>query len=130
MKMPFTKDEVYQYLGVLLLLGIHKVRNQRYAWSSKKAQVLVCLGELMTCYHFEIISAFLHIVTPNEEQATSNDRLRKIRTLHNHIKNRCSELYQPLQQLSVVNEWLEVRQGHIFVSISGINPLNGASSIG
>ena len=101
MKTPFTKDEVYQYLGVRLLLGIHKVRNHRYAWSSKKAQVLVRLGELMTCYRFEIISAFLHIVTPDEEQATSSDRLRKIRTLHNHIKNRCGELYQPLQQLSV-----------------------------
>ena len=45
----------------------------------------------MTCYRFEIISAFSHIVTPNEEQATSNDRLRKIRTLPTLATTQCYE---------------------------------------
>ena len=55
---PFTKRELLAYLGVLLLLGIHGVRNHRYAWSSKKAQVLVRLDELSSCRYYETVGTF------------------------------------------------------------------------
>ena len=99
MKVKLQKEEMYAFLGVLLLLGLHKVPNHRYAWSPHKAQVLVRLNQLMTCYRFEVIGTFLHIVSLEDEVA--GNRLRKILPLHTHIKNKCSELYQPLQCLSV-----------------------------
>jgi len=66
-----------------------------------KAQVLVRLRDLFTCQRFELIGTFLHIVTKLEEEEMKDNRLRKLVPLINHIKNRCSEFYQPLKQLSI-----------------------------
>ena len=49
MKKPLTKEELKAFLGALVLLGIHTVRNHRKAWSTAKAQVLIRLQDLMTC---------------------------------------------------------------------------------
>ena len=101
MKMSLTKDHVYSFIAVLCLLGIHNVRNHRYAWCAKKAQVLVRLRELMSCRNYELIGTFLHVVTPQEEAALAGNKLRKLLPLHEHIKAKCIELYQPMMQLSV-----------------------------
>lgn len=101
LKKLFKKAELMSYIGALVLMGLHGVRNHRHAWSSKKAQVLVRLEELLSCDRYEIIGTFLHLVTPAEEHQLSGDRLCKILPLHNYIKSRCSDLYQPCQQLSI-----------------------------
>ena len=95
------KAEIMALLGTLILLGIHKVRNHRKAWSHAKAQHLVKLKDLMTCQRFEILGCFLHIVTPLEEEVVTGDRLRKVRPLMEHLKANCLNYYQPLQHLSV-----------------------------
>ena len=101
MKRKLTKDELKAFIGALLLLGIHGVRNHRKAWSSSKAQYLARLHDLMTCQRFELIGCFLHVVTPEEEEQMGDDRLRKLRPFVEDIKANCSNYYQPLQQLSV-----------------------------
>jgi len=101
MRQKLTISELRAYIGALLLLGIHNVRNHCKAWSMVKAQVLVRLRDLLTCQRFELIGTFLHIVTKLEEEEMKHNRLRKLVPLINHIKNRCSEFYQPLKQLSV-----------------------------
>ncbi len=100
-KKHFTKAELYCYFGALILLGIHGVRNHRYAWSIQKAQNLVRLNELLTCERFELIGTFLHLVTPEQEQALSGNKLSKILPIHNHMKSKCAELYQPCRNLSI-----------------------------
>ena len=72
MRKPFTKEEVRAFLGCLILLGIHNVRNYRKVWSESRAQYLVRLQELMTCQRFELIGTFLH-VTIEEEEASKED---------------------------------------------------------
>ena len=89
---PFSKAELLSYIGALILLGLHGVHNHRYAWSTKKAQILVRLSELLTCERYEVIGTFLHLVTPEEESALSGNRLCKILPLHNYIKSKCSDL--------------------------------------
>ena len=101
MKRKLTKEELKALIDVLLLLGIHGVRNHRRAWSSSKAQYLTRLHDLMTCQRFELIGCFLHVVTPEEEQQMGGDCLRKLRPFVEGIKANCSNYYQPLQQLSV-----------------------------
>ena len=101
MRKELTKKECKSFLGSLILLGIHGVRNYRKAWSASKAQFLVRLQDLMSCQRFELIGTFLHIVTNEEEVASEGDPLKKIRPLPEYIKQRCSELYQPLQQISI-----------------------------
>ena len=95
-----TKAEIYAFLGVLTLLGIHKVRNHRKTWSASKAQYLPKLHNL-TCQRFELIGCFLHVVTPEEEENLAGDHLKKLRAYLEHIKAKCLTYYQPLQYLSV-----------------------------
>ena len=90
---PLSIPEIKAFLGALLLLGIHGVRNHRKAWSTANAQVLIRLRDLLTCQRFELIGSFLHVVTPEEERAAGNDRLRKLSPFLNLMKNKCLELY-------------------------------------
>lgn len=96
-----TPDEMMHYLGCLLLLNINSVRNYHLAWSKKSSQHLTHLHQLLTRDRFEAIGAFLHIVTEEEEGSLSSHKLKKILPLHDVIKKKCLELYQPQQQLSV-----------------------------
>ena len=59
------------------------------------------LQQLLSRDRFEQISAFLHIVTAQEEAQLAPNKLKKILPLHNNIKKKCFDIYQPLQQLSV-----------------------------
>ena len=101
MRQKLTTAELKAYLGALLLLGIHSVRNHRKAWSTATAQVLIRLRDLLTCQRFELIGMFLHVVTKQEEEEAKEDRLRKLLPLINYIKSKCFEFYQPVQQLAV-----------------------------
>ena len=55
----------------------------------------------MSRNRFEALSSFFHVVTPDEETEHASHQLKKILFLHNHMKTKCKELYQPLQQVSV-----------------------------
>ena len=98
---PLDRDEMRRYLGVLILLGINKMRNYSMAWNYKTAQHLPKLVNLMTRHRFEAISSFFHLVTPEEEAANSTNPLKKVLPLYNHLKKKCFDLYQPLQELSI-----------------------------
>ena len=98
---PLTTEEMMSYLGCLLLLSINSVRNYRQAWNESSSQYLVNLRRLLSRDRFEQISSFLHIVTTEEETQLSPHKLKKILPLHDNIKKKCLNLYQPLQQLSV-----------------------------
>jgi len=71
------------FLGVLILLGIHNVRNYHKAFSESRAQVLIRLPNL-TCQRFEVIGSFIHVVTKEEEESLVEDPLRKIRPLQEY----------------------------------------------
>lgn len=96
-----TTDEMMRFTCVLLLLGITGVRSYRKAWNTRNAQFIVRLNELMTRNRFEVISSFFHVVTPEEEEEHVNHPLKKILHLHTHMRNKCKEFYQPLQQVSI-----------------------------
>ena len=87
------------FLGCLLLLSVNSVRSYRHAWEKKSRQFMVRLLQLMSRNQFETIGSFLHIVTPAEEVQLANHPLKKILPLHDYIKGKCLELYQPLQEL-------------------------------
>ena len=100
-KSPLTKEEMMRYIGVLLLLSISSTRSYRQAWNVRSSQVLVRLLDLMSRNRFETISAFFHVVTTDEEAELEGDPLEKIWPLHDKIKSKCLELYQPLRELSI-----------------------------
>lgn len=96
-----TKEDIMAFIGALILLGIHGVRNHRKAWSCTRAQYLMQVRDLLTCQQFELTGTFLHVLTKKEEERLASDRLRKLRPLFETIKGKCLEFYQPSQHLSV-----------------------------
>ncbi len=68
MKRNVGKSHLFAFMGAILLMRIHNVRNHRKAWSSSEAQVLLHLRDLLTCQLFELIRMFIHLVTPEERQ--------------------------------------------------------------
>ena len=77
------------------------MRSYRQAWNNKSLQILVRLLDLMSRNRFEAISAFFHVVTSDEELVNASDPLKKVRPLHNLIKTKALEHYQPLRELSI-----------------------------
>jgi hypothetical protein len=108
-KRPLSKEELVAFLGALILLGIHSVRNHRKAWSHRKAQLLIRLHDLISCQRFELIGTFLHAVTPEEEEEMKGDRLRKLLPLIKYVRARCLDLYQPVMELSVDERMVKSR---------------------
>ena len=101
MKKQVGKLHLFAFIGALILLGIHGVRNHRKAWSTAREQVLYRVCDLLTCQLFELIGTFNHIVTPAEENAFIGNPLRKLQPLIDHIKNKCFEFYQPKKEVSI-----------------------------
>ena len=101
MKKRVGISHLFAFIGALILLGIHGVRNHRKAWSTARAQVLYRLRDLLTCQLFELIGTFIHVVTPAEEDAASGNPLRKIQPLVDHIKAKCFEFYQPRKEVCI-----------------------------
>lgn len=100
MKKQVGKSHLFTFVGALILLGIHGVRNHRKVWSTVRAQVFYSLRDLLTCQLFELIGTFIHVVTPAEDAASGNP-LRKLQPLIDHIKNKCFEFYQPQKEISI-----------------------------
>lgn len=63
-------------------------------------QVLVHVMDLMAKNQFETISSFFHAAMPEEELQLRDNPLKKIWTVHEKIRAKCVELYQPLRELS------------------------------
>jgi hypothetical protein len=62
---------------------------------------MVKLSDLLSRHRFEEIGSFLHAVTPEEKREFASHPLKKILPLHNYLKKRCFDVYQPLRELSV-----------------------------
>jgi hypothetical protein len=45
-----TKEEIFRFIGVLLLLSINSVRNYRKAWEKKSSQVSIFLSMYTLTY--------------------------------------------------------------------------------
>ena len=101
MKKRTGKLHLFAFIGALILLGIHGVRNHRKAWSTARPQVLYRLRDLLTCQLFELIGMFIHVVIPAEENAFIGNPLRKLQPLIDHIKSKCFECHQPNKEISI-----------------------------
>ena len=128
MKKRIGISHLFAFIGALILLGIHGVRNHRKAWSTARAQVLYRLCDLLTCQLFELIGTFIHIVTPAEEDAASGNPLRKIQLLVDHMKAKCFEYYQPRKEVSIDEHMVKSKARCHFKqyrSVPGKHPLPG-----
>ncbi|XP_055910468.1 piggyBac transposable element-derived protein 3-like [Eupeodes corollae] len=84
-----SKDEIEQFIGIVILMSCVKLPSTRMYWSKHVGQSEVY--ETMTCNRFEVIKKNLHFNNNDKFKprgADGHDKLFKIRTLLDQVRER------------------------------------------
>ncbi|XP_067099761.1 piggyBac transposable element-derived protein 4-like isoform X1 [Osmerus mordax] len=96
--MEVTVNEFYTFLGLLIYMGFSVLPDSHRHWGTKSLQGSWARG-FMSRDRFKAILAALHVVDPLKED--NQDRLKKLRYLMDHLKQKCQQLFQPNQNLAI-----------------------------
>ncbi|KAG8269740.1 hypothetical protein J6590_108806 [Homalodisca vitripennis] len=99
-----TVDELKCFLGILIIMGFHKLPSIRLYWSTDPNFHFSRISKLMSLKRFLKILRFLHL-NDNEKLPDKGspdfDKLFKIRPLLDYVNNKCQTMFQPSRNLSV-----------------------------
>ena len=106
----FTNDEMYSYIGMLILLGVLKKREIEVPdlWQEGTESVhrIDHICATMSCERFKFLSR--HITFDNIEtrlqRAQSDPKFFKFRQVHDHIREKCKSAYEPGRDTSIDEE--------------------------
>ncbi|KAJ8349612.1 hypothetical protein SKAU_G00247420 [Synaphobranchus kaupii] len=93
-----TPDEFYRFMGLLIYMGFHVLPDMHRYWGTKSLQGSWARS-FMSRDRFKALLAARHVVDPATED--NQDRLKKLRYLMDHLKQKCQELFQPNQNLAI-----------------------------
>lgn len=111
---PTTRDEMFSFLGLALLMGlIYKPRLHMY-WSGDEILRTPVFGQVMSRDRFLLILRFLHFNDNDlyDAKDPQRDRLHKIRPIVDMIKVNCSSVLSPGPDLCV-DESLVLFKGRV-----------------
>ncbi|KAL2087426.1 hypothetical protein ACEWY4_016254 [Coilia grayii] len=103
-----TPDELYNWMAMVLYLGLVKVSEIRDLWNKESVFSFPFPPKVMAGHRFEAISASLHMSDP--DVTARNDRLRgqpeydqlcRLKPVLNDILDACRAYYHPYQNLAV-----------------------------
>ena len=100
---PVHVQEMKVFIGLILLMGIiHKPSLPQY-WSLDTLLLTPIFSQAMKRNRFYLILKFLHFNDNSTYDAADEnvDRLHKVRPLIDLFRNRCKDVFQPGQNLSV-----------------------------
>jgi hypothetical protein len=79
---PIDNDEIYENLGMIMLMGIIKKRTLKSYFSKKPVLDIPIFGQTMTQDRFELITKFFHFVD-NAAQYSYSDPKKAIQNPSN-----------------------------------------------
>ena len=83
-KNPTTPEEIESYIGILIMMGLHKLPNFRLYWSTDDMWQVKPVAEVMSVSRFRLLSRAIHL-NDNHKAAKKgepgHDRLHKVRPL-------------------------------------------------
>ena len=91
--------EIESLLALFIYFGLVRVSNVEQYWSCKTLYQGLWARRMLSRNRFKALLAFFHVVDPGQE--VEGDRLRKVRYTYEAIRQKCRELYQPSQNVSV-----------------------------
>ncbi|XP_051167290.1 piggyBac transposable element-derived protein 4-like [Leptopilina boulardi] len=97
-------DELRAWIGMLILMGIHRLPQQKNFWSTDPALRVDFIANIMTRDRFSKIAEILHLNDNNkvlEKSDPNYDRLFKVRPLVDHLNKKAQEIYSPSKVLAV-----------------------------
>ena len=87
--------------------GVVNVNAFHDYWSTKCLYQGLCARSIMSRDRFKALMSMLHVVDPAAEDET--DKLWKVRSFIEHIRNQCKELYQPSQNVAIGERMVKSR---------------------
>ncbi|XP_065069915.1 piggyBac transposable element-derived protein 3-like [Rhopilema esculentum] len=90
-----TADEIEQYIGILLLMGIYKIPQYRMYWSRELN--ISSISETMPVNRFDKIKSFFHCNDNSKNVQRSHpefDKLFKVRPVIDSVQNKCRKVPQ------------------------------------
>ena len=92
-------EEIERLIAIIIYFGLVNVSTSHRYWSVKSLYHGLWARRIMSRERYKALMAMLHIVDPNSEDP--QDKLRKVSSFVDMIKNNCKMLYQPFQQVSI-----------------------------
>ena len=94
-----TTVEMYKYIALLFYMSIVRLPNTELYWCTESFFHGNWARAFMSKKRYKQISAFLKI--SNYETENNNDKLAKVRFLHDYVRRKSMKLYQPYESVSI-----------------------------
>ena len=105
-----SKNEIEQYIGVLVTMSFIKLPTQRMYWQNRTR--IPGVADIMTSKRFEKLKRYLHF-SDNEEALPKNhpkyDKLQKVRPLIDSVVQKCRSI--PPQERHAIDEQIIPTKG-------------------
>ncbi|KAM4701884.1 piggyBac transposable element-derived protein 4-like [Discoglossus pictus] len=100
---PVTKDDIWKFLGLIILLGVMGKPLQKWYWTTNKLLATPFFGMVMWEYRFSLIMKFLHFENNEEFDGTTYPapKLKKIWEVSQMILKNLQWSYVPERDISI-----------------------------
>ena len=105
------EEELQQYLGVRLLMGVKRLPSYRDYWSTRPVIGVPFVQAGMHRDRFDAITSHLHF-TDNEDEGLAGDRLRKLRPVVDVLAKTFKTVYVPEKEVCVDESLFRYRGRH------------------
>ena len=99
-----TRAELKAFIGINIIMGIVRLPNYALYWSNDEFFGNQGIKRVMTKNRFEELSCYLHFSDSSKEPARGDrdyDRLYKVRTVLDYVRNKCEMNFMPTKNISV-----------------------------
>ena len=94
-----TPDEFYIFIGLLMYFSIVKLPRLELYWSTEEPFHGLWARSFMSKRRYKQVQSFLK--ASNHKTETKEDKLTKVRFLHEYIRRKCMKLWMPHEFISV-----------------------------
>uniref|UniRef100_A0A8C5W7D9 PiggyBac transposable element-derived protein 4 n=1 Tax=Leptobrachium leishanense TaxID=445787 RepID=A0A8C5W7D9_9ANUR len=100
---PVTKDDIWKFLGLIILQGVVGKPLQKWYWTTNKLLATPFFGTVMPEYRFSLIMKFLHFENNEEFNETTlpSPKLKKIWEVYQMILKNFQRSYVPERDISI-----------------------------
>ncbi|XP_068130827.1 piggyBac transposable element-derived protein 4-like [Hyperolius riggenbachi] len=100
---PITKEDLWLFLGLIILQGVVGKPLQKWYWSTNKIIVTPFFGTVMSEYRFGLIMKFLHFADNSafDESTHPAPKLKKIWEVFQLVMENFRNTYVPQRDISV-----------------------------
>lgn len=92
-------DEIYKFLGILILSGYHTLPSERHYWSTQKDLGVPIVSDSMTRNRFQKIKSFIHLA--DNQSLTPGNKLAKVQPMYDLMNRNLLKFGIFHQELSI-----------------------------